>query len=186
MSQENKSKRIPSILLIAGIVILFFVFMSRIVPIIVPAKPQIIDSESLKKKVSISELSTAKFTYNGIAVYKEDDKEKCKILYHGDVKAGIDFSDIDFVFDKDNKTIKPILPEIRLSTNVIDENSLSFIPSKAQINLGDALKVCKEDIQNEANACEELWSAAKESLRNSIEGLIYPLAQANGYTIIWE
>ena len=186
MAQEKKKIKISSLFLLIGIALVLFVFLSRILPIILPAKVQIIDSETLKEKVAISDLSTAKFTYNGIAEYKEGDKKICSILYHAIVKVGINMSDIDFDINSEDKTIKPILPEIKINSDVVDETALSFIPSNSNVKLNDAIRVCKEDVQNEASTCEELWSLGEECLKNTIEGLIYPIAHDNGYIIIWE
>ena len=85
----------------------------------------IITTSTLKRAVNVSELSTAQFTYNGIAeVYEDERKEsvECYIRYNAKVKAGIDMSDIDFDVDHDTKTVTVILPEIEITANPVDEN----------------------------------------------------------------
>ncbi len=186
MAKEKTKRRIPTPVYIIGIVFVIIAILSRIIPNMLSPRVTIIDTETLKEKVAMSELSTAKFTYNGIATYMEGDKEICKILYHAYVNVGADFSKIEFNKDDDNKTVNPVLPDIIITSTVVDEASLSFIPSSSTIKLSDAIKVCKEDVQKKAADCEELWISGKTRLQNYAEGLIYPYVQKYGYRIIWE
>ena len=186
MAQEKKKIRIPGRLIVFLLIILVIVLFLWFVQSRQSSNVQTTNNMTMLQTVDISELSTAKFIYNGIASYKEEDKEICKILYHGEVKVGINVSKISCVPNEADKTIKPTFPEIRLDSSVIDTSSLSFIPANANINPRDALKVCEEDIQKKANADDKLWEIAKESVKKSITSLLYPMASANGYEIIWE
>lgn len=144
---------------------------------------------TLIKTVDIAELSTAQFTYNGIAeVYKskDSDKIKCRIRYEAIVKAGVNMDEIDFKIDPDKKTVKPILPQIQLTANIVDENKLSFIPEDTKIEMREALLACENDVQDEVVASTELYDSAEENLKDIIEALIYPIVEPMEYEIVWE
>ncbi|MCI6498802.1 DUF4230 domain-containing protein [Lachnospiraceae bacterium HCP1S3_C3] len=151
------------------------------------AKTQVITSSTLVKAIDVAELSTAKFTYNGIAqVHEDDDNSKCSVRYSATVKAGIDMSKVNFEIDNDNKTIKPILPELSITSNTVDEKSLSFIPEDAEVNLKDAIIECEKDAESEAEKSEDLVESAKENLQSIIEALLLPVVSPQGYKIVWE
>ena len=153
------------------------------------SKPRIMTSATLEKAIDVSDLSTAQFTYNGIAeIYKDitHKKIKCYIRYNAKVKAGINMEDVQFEIDNENMTVKPILPEVKITSNIIDEKSLSFIPESTSIELSEALTVCKEDAEREANESDELLSSAKENLESIIEALIYPIVSDQGYRIVYK
>lgn len=151
----------------------------------------IIVRSTLMDAIDISELSTSQFTYNGIAkVYKDEEqsKIKCHIRYTAKVKAGINMKDVDFEIDNDNLTVKPILPKIQLTVNLIeeDQNAFSFIPSNVTLPLKDIIAICKKDASQEAEKSEELFEVAEDNLKSTIEALVYPIVDAKGYTIVWE
>lgn len=150
---------------------------------------KILVRSTLMDAIDVTELSTSQFTYNGIAkIYEEDDSSeiKCHVRYSAKVKAGIDMNDVDFEIDNENKTVKPILPVIKITTNLVEEESLSFIPENVTINLQEVLTACKNDATQEASKSEELFESAEENLKSTIEALLYPILDANGYTIIWD
>lgn len=151
-------------------------------------KKAIITTSTLREVISISELSTGEFCYNGVvSVPKKDKPEKTdySIKYDSTIKAGIDAKDVDFKIDNDNKTITPILPEIVINDVSIDEKSISAIPEDATAKLKDALKSCEEDAIKEANQNNELIETAKSNLKDSITALLTPLIKEAGYTIVW-
>ncbi len=174
--------------LILGIVVLICVLGLRIMGAFSEGKEETFTASTLIKTVDIAELSTAKFTYNGIApVYDESGKIKCQIRYKAIVKAGINMKDIDFTeIDDDKKIVKPKLPQIKLTANIIDENELSYIPENTNIEIKDALQACEEDVEIEASNSTKLMESAEESLKNIVEALILPVVEPDGYTIEWE
>lgn len=148
----------------------------------------IITSSTLQKTVNIADLSTAQYSYNGIAqIYEDEAKEKlkCNIYYHARVKAGVDMSQITFEIDDENKTVKPSLPEIEITANLLDNMELEFMPGESDVSLQEARTVCKEDALNESKESSELYKVAEENLKNTIEALIYPLLNDQGYTVVW-
>lgn len=143
---------------------------------------------TLISAIDVTELSTSQFTYNGIAeLYKDKNPSKieCYVRYCAKVKAGINMNDVDFEIDNNKKTIRPILPNISITTNLIEEESLSFIPSNIKIDLKDILTACKNDATQEAAKSEELVKSAEENLKSIIEALLCPILDAEEYTIIW-
>lgn len=174
--------------LILGIVVVICVLGLRVMGAFSEGEEETFTASTLIKTVDIAELSTAKFTYNGIApVYDESGKIKCQIRYKAIVKAGINMKDIDFTeIDEDKKIVKPKLPQIKLTANIIDENEFSYIPENTKIEIKDALQVCEEDVEIEASNSTKLMESAEESLKNIVEALILPVVEPEGYTIEWE
>lgn len=148
----------------------------------------IVTSSTLREVISISELSTGEFCYNGVVSIPEEDnpdKTDYSIKYDSTVKAGIDASEIDFEIDKKAKTIKPIIPEIKINDIIIDEGSISMIPENATAKLKDALSYCKEDALNEASRNQKLMETAKSNLQDTISALLTPIVMESGYKIVW-
>ena len=151
--------------------------------------PSITVSSYLETMKAVQELSTAQFTYNGIAqVYEDEKKEKpeCSIRYNAVVKAGIDMNDFRLEADTERNELKAFLPEIRILTNVVNEKNISFIPENADIDLKAALTACEEDIMEEVQASDELFDTAEDNLKGTIEAMLLPLISDTGYTLVWE
>lgn len=150
----------------------------------------IITTSTLIDAVDIAELSTAEFTYNGIAEYKNDDSDevKCRIRYQAKVKASVNMEDIDFIVDEENKTITPVLPEIKLEPTLDGEKGFSGIPEKKfkDLDLSEIMEVCQKDVKDEASQTSELRDSAEENLKDIIQALTYPIVNSKGYTLVWE
>lgn len=151
-------------------------------------KRTIITTSTLREVVSISELSTGEFCYNGVvSIPEKDNPEKTyySIKYDSTVKAGIDAKDIDFKIDRKNKSVTPIIPEIKINDVIINDASISTIPENTTAKLKDTLSYCKEDALKEANQNEKLIETAKSNLQDSITALLTPLLKEAGYKIMW-
>ena len=192
--RRMKNKLMQKKLLLAapillGIVLMLFFGTAEALEVFDKGEEKIMTSSTLMDVIDISNLSTAQFTYNGIAeIYKDkkQEKVKCYIRYNAKVKAGIDMKEVQFKIDEEKKTVKPILPEIKINSNPVDEKSLSFIPADSTIELKDALVACKEDAEREAMESQELLDSAEENLKAIIEGLLYPILDSQGYSILWD
>ena len=186
----KKIKMFKSIIKVVLIIVLIILVVIVLPTRLNKKKQTMITSSTLTKMVDISELSSAKFTYNGIAEAYTDENEnkiKCRIRYDAVVEANINMNEIQFDIDKKKKTVKPILPEIKLTPNVITSaDSPSFIPEDTSIELKEVLIVCEKDAQEEAEKSTELMDVAKGNLRNTVEALLFPIVESNGYKIIWE
>lgn len=186
MKELNIKITIPALLILVLIVI-FLIFKKT--SFFQKSEPEILTSATLEDAVNISSLSTAQFTYNGIAeIYDNDDKNsvKCYVRYHAKVKAGIDMEDVVFHIDNEKKTVQPILPKIDVTSNTVDENSLSYIPDNTKIDLKEALTACQKDALSEAERSPQLIQSAQENLRSIIEALILPIISSQAYTIQWD
>lgn len=173
--------------IIVGLVVLILFAFARFLGATDKGEEKILTSSTLVDTIDISELSTSQFTYNGIAEIYKKEKVICHVRYNAKVKAGIDMQDVTFEIDSDNMTVKPVLPEIIITSNpVVDEQALSFIPSDATLDLNEVLKACKEDAEKEATESQELINSAEENLKSIIEALTYPILDEYGYTICWE
>ncbi len=191
--KENRIKipmnlliRLP---LIVGIIILLGVIIAKMGGRFEEGETTIITDSTLVKTVDIAELSTAEFIYNGIAeIPKKEgsDKIKCRVRYEAKVKASVNMKDIKFDIDEEKKTVKPTLPEITLKPVLDNEKGFSFIPEGSEVDLKEVMKVCKEDVTNEANNAPELRESAEENLKDIIQALTYPLLNSKGYTLVWE
>ena len=152
---------------------------------------KIFTSSSLIEAIDIGEISTAQFTYNGIAeIHKDNDQNKkveSYVKYDATVKVGIDGDKLDFEIDEENKTIKPILPELRITVvDLDDEKGFSYIPDKSHVGLKRAIEACEQDVTKEAQKSKKLFEVAEDNLKSHMEGLLQPLVETYNYKIIWD
>lgn len=148
----------------------------------------IITSATLTEAIDISDLSTAEFTYRGIAeVYEDEEKNNisCHVFYSAVVKAGIDMKEVRFDIDSENKIITTTLPEISLKVSIVDEQSMAVIPSDKKVGLDVMLKYSKEDAEKEAKETNELMDTARINLESTIKGLLLPIIEPQGYSLIF-
>ena len=178
-----------SLPILLGILLFFVLVIARVIGVFHKGETHIITSSTLTDAIDISDLSTAQFTYNGIAeLYKDEAKQKlkCYIRYSAKVKAGIDISEVTFDIDDEAMTVRPILPEITITANTVNESALSFLPENVKVEVSEALIACKEDAEAEATKASELFESAEDNLKSIIEALLYPILASEGYTIVWD
>ena len=148
-----------------------------------------IDTSSLlTDAIDIAELSTAEFRYRGIAdIYSDENRTqlRCRVCYNAIVKAGIDMKKVAFNVDQENKVVTAALPDIDIKVTIIDEQSMALLPSNADVGIDSMLRFSKEDAENEARESSELISTAQENLKTTIEGLLFPILKAQGYSLTW-
>lgn len=147
-----------------------------------------ISTSQLEKAIEISDLSTAEFTYNGVAqIYKDEEKKhvKCNIVYDSKVKVGVDMSKLKFEIDPENKTVKPIIPELEIRKPVIDTKTIDFLPKDVNEDLKNIIAACENDALEEAEKTPELKKAAQENVQTTIEALLCPVLDSEDYKIIW-
>ena len=94
--------------------------------------------------------------------------------------------DIDYKIDNKNKSVTPILPEIKVNIAALDESSISYIPKNPKMEVDEVIALCKEDAINEANKSDQLHDVAEENMKTTIEALIKPILDSKEYTIKWE
>ena len=143
----------------------------------------------LEKVLPVSDLSTCKCVYNGVAkIYDEKQKnERYRVAYEAAVWAGIDMENLQIEVDTENKNIQIELPEIQITEIAVDIASMEymFIDSKAETEdvSKDAYQACIDDVTAESAENEENFSRAEENAENVIRAILNPLAEESGYTI---
>lgn len=147
---------------------------------------QTVSEVSLKEAISMSKLSTAEFTYNGIAEKLDRNGNTAyHIYYEASAKAGVDMDLIDFAIDAESKTITVLLPPISVADPVIDESHLEYLPSNPDVQLREVLEICKADVQRELEANPNIRETAEANLRAILEALLMPVIGDDGYRLDW-
>ena len=183
------NKRLFRVVLIVGFAAVIAAALFRFGPLKSFFSARALTSSTLTKAIDISDLSTAEFKYRGIAEVYHNEKRtsvRCRICYSAAVKAGIDMKKVAFEIDQDAKTVTAALPEIEIKVNLIDENSMSVLPSDADVSIPEMLKYGKEDAEREAMESGELKKAARENLESVIRGLLLPILRPKGYTLVFK
>lgn len=182
------NKKPFKLVLCIGIITIICTFVCRF---ILPKSggPKIITSATLTEAIDITELSTAEFTYRGIAeIYEDEERTRisCRVFYSAVVKAGINMKDVQFNVDPDSKTVTATLPKIGIKVNIIDEKSMAVIPADKDVGLDIMLACSKEDAEKEAKESGKLMTTARENLESTIRGLLLPILDPQGYTLIFK
>ena len=172
---------------IAIVVLVLIVAAIAIIPGILSSNKGVtVSVATLKEAVNISKLSTAEFTYNGIADKTDENGNiEYHIYYKGTAKAGIDMNQIDFSIDENTKKITISIPPITISNPIVDESSVEYLPSNANVELRDVIATCKTDLQNEITANPSLLETSETNLKSTLEALLLPIIGDQGYTIDW-
>ena len=187
-SQNKQSKKRPRLIGIV-IAVVIVVALIAILPGVFNAgnKGTTITETSLKKAVSINKLSTAEFTYEGIAEKLNDRGEAVyHIYYKATATSGMDLSSIEFKIDQGQKTVTPILPEVSVYDPVVDESAIEYLPKDANIDLREVIEICKQDALNEVEKAPSFRETSARNMRSTIEALLVPLLESNGYSIVWD
>lgn len=184
---KKLSKGVKAAIVVAAVAIV--VVAIAVIPGILNSSRQgiTVSKASLKEAVSISKLSTAEFTYNGIAE-KTDESGNVSyyIYYEASAKSGVNMDEIDFDIDDANKAITVILPQINVNSPVIDESKIDYLPSNPNVNLREVLELCKADMQQEIEANPNVRNTAEENLKSTLEALLMPILGSDGYSLKWQ
>ena len=175
--------------IVVGVIILIVLIVLKLGGAFREPETTIITEATLIDTVDVAELSTAEFTYNGIADIPETtdpSKVKCRVRYEAKVKASVDMEDIKFEIDDEKKTVKPLLPEITLTPVLEEQAGFSYIPVDAEADLEEVIEACQADVAGEAEKNADLRESAEENLKDIIQALTYPVISAKGYTLVWE
>ena len=182
----NKKNRRNIIIPILSIVIVLFAVVIKYS--LNEDNKKILTTSALMEVVDVADLSTAKFTYNGIAdVYKDSEKKKLKyhVLYYSEVKVGVNMKDINFEIDETQKKVIAKLPEVQIQNIDVDEN-IKFLPENKGWDIKEAYKACELDVNTEANESDELFNTARKSLKSMVEVLTSPLINQYEYELVWD
>lgn len=144
------------------------------------SKVTTVSRASLEKVFEISELSTADYTYNAIAkAYGEDGTTvRYYVSYEGKIKAGIDFSKIDFDINEEEKIITVTLPDVELQERTVNPGTLEYIfidkKSETEPVHQEAFRLCESDLEERTAKEEELFTLARENAAAVVEALVTP------------
>lgn len=151
----------------------------------------------------IGELATQAAYYTGVSTI--DDNRVVRLIgkqldvpftntkiiysYDGVIKAGMDFSSIEFSVDEASKTIRISLPEIRILSNEIDSNSLkvyderhsAFTLIRAE-RFGESIGTLKKEA--EENAINKgLLTEARRNAETLLSGFLSAGFDMNEYSL---
>ena len=135
---------------------------------------EVITVSTLEKIVEVSDLSTFRVVYNGVAC--ADDKYY--VSYEATVDAGIDFEAIEITVDNEAKKVTVDLPEAEILDVYVDIASLDyiFIDKKANTETvsEEAYKLCKYDVRVESENQEAITDLAQQNAENIVRALVQP------------
>ena len=183
---------------IAGICVVIAVILIAVIPHANANqgnKKDIITVSTLERIINVSELSTLKAVYNGIAqVMNKEDPEKIDyyVSYEATVNAGIDFEKVTVSVDNTEKFVRITIPEVYITEINVDIASLDYIFMNDSANTSsvsqEAFKACEEDVKNESEQQKTIFELAKQNAENILTALIRPfIEQLNTeYTLIIE
>ena len=140
----------------------------------------VISKTTLEKVLDISELSTGKAVYHGIAhVYdpKNDERVLYHVAYDATVKAGIDTDKIKIKIEKEAKKVTVTLPEVQIQDIDVDMGTLDYMFESKRSQTESVSKECKDN--------EEIKDLAKENAKNVVKGVLGTLLaqQEEAYTL---
>ena len=148
--------------------------------------PVSVNKTSLRNAVSIGKLIDATVPYEGLAVKTNDKGEEiCHIYYETSIFAYVNTNEIDFVIDEENKTVTPSLPDQQIEVDIPSAGSISYFEENPGVELDEALSLCEADAKADAADNQTLITCGQASLRKTIDALISPILDGNGYRISW-
>ncbi len=166
---NSVTKIIIAIIVIAVIAVVLLKIFKKEEPV-----KEVITVSTLEKIVEVSDLSTFRVVYNGVAC--ADDKYY--VSYEATVDAGIDFEKIEIAVDNENKKVTVNLPEAEILDVYVDIASLDyiFIDKKANTETvsEEAYKLCKYDVKVESENQEAIIDLAQQNAENIVRALVQP------------
>lgn len=150
---------------------------------------------------NIGELATQSGFYTNVQVIKKSQEiwgaqipftqSKYIFSYDGQIKAGLDFGDVDVKVDALAKTVRVTLPEIRILSTEIDENSLEIYDESKNIftplsldDVNESLIELKEEAQQTA-IDNGLLEQARTNAELLISGFLAGSYDAQEYSIVF-
>ena len=175
-----KTKIIIAVIVIAVLLVSgsgIYIYLSH------KSKPTLTTSSHLTKVIEKYDLETVDYTYNSIATRKNEDKEEYYVRYDGDVKLGVDLSQVTFDVDEKNKSIVVNVPKATVQSIKAEPVDFIFTKNKYETEtvIVEARKLCKEDLENKVKSNAELYNRAWENSTTLIDGIISPFS--DGYTV---
>jgi len=168
---------IMTIIIVAAIFGLVFVIGKMVEE---SRKPDITSAYISSKIETVSHLTTAELTYNGLIHYEEGDipiltKKSFSMVYCAQIKAGVDLSKVEsYVTDTE---VVLIVPEVEIQEIDIDETSIQFYDEQVALfnwtekeDTLDAMAAAKADVEEKVNLTE-LKLKARTQTESLLKGL---------------
>ncbi len=143
-------------------------------------KPDITSAYISSRIETVSHLTTAELTYNGLIHYEEGDipiltKKSFSMVYCAQIKAGVDLSKVEsYVTDTE---VVLIVPEVEIQEIDIDETSIQFYDEQVALfnweekeDTLDAMAAAKADVEEKVNLTE-LKLKARTQTESLLKGL---------------
>ena len=155
-------------------------------------KITVVTESSLEKILQISDLSSYKAVYNGVACIPDPDNEgepSYYAAYEAEVQVGINMEQIQIQVDEEQKKVLVRLPETKINDVVVDMTSLDyiFINKKAETKdiSSEAYSACIADAKEESSSNQEIIRLAEENTKDLVKALLEPLLeqQEEQYTL---
>lgn len=163
------TKIIIAIIVVAVLAVVFLKIFKKEEPV-----KEVITVSTLEKIVEVSDLSTFKVVYNGVACAED----KYYVSYEATVDAGIDFERIEITVDNEAKKVTVNLPDAEILDTYVDIASLDyiFIDKKANTETvsEEAYKLCKYDVKTESENQEAIIDLAQQNAENIVRALVQP------------
>ena len=178
LSKETKCMIVTTIVLV---IIFGGISLSRIIQL--RSTPRVIDSDTVVSKFEeISELATAKVTYQGITEVREEyffGDEVALMIYTADVIASVDLSKAEVDVNEPDKKINIKIPqasepEINIDKKSIEWKDVSFNELDGTEHVQEGLKQAKEECKQkieETGLVETATENAVTSIKNLFLGL---------------
>lgn len=185
MSKENQNKKgnevfakyfsksitkiIIAIIVIAVLAVVFLKIFKKEEPV-----KEVITVSTLEKIVEVSDLSTFRVVYNGVACAGD----KYYVSYEATVDAGINFEEIEISVDNEAKKVTVDLPQAEILDIYVDIASLDyiFIDKKANTETvsEQAYKLCMYDVKVESKGQQAIIDIAQQNAENIVRALVQP------------
>jgi len=147
-------------------------------------KPDITNTFISSKLETVSNLTTAELTYNGLIHYEEGDipiltKKSFSMIYRAEIKAGVDLSKVEsYITDTE---VVLVVPAVEIQDIDIDETSIQFYDEQVALfnweekeDTLDAMAAAKADVEERVNLTE-----LKLKARTQTESLLKGLFEGN-------
>lgn len=143
-------------------------------------EPQITSSFISNKLEMVSELTTAKLTYNGLVYYSDGSiplltQKSFTMTYRAEVRAGVDLSKAEIKIT--DKEVRLTLPAVQILDTVVDSDSIQFYDEKAALlNWGkktdvlDGMTAAQKDVEEKADF-DSLKLEAKNQTKQLLTGI---------------
>lgn len=149
-------------------------------------KETLITESTLTEVIETAKLTTAKYIQHGIAKAHIEGKEDGYVLYYAVVRPNVNLEDITYEIDNENKKVTVIVPnEFAFDVELLeDEEHKRYCYPKEPDDWTDkdVRYICEADAKQKAKDNADLITKARESLINTIEALLAPVARS-GYTV---